>query len=91
LTLGTLDAGQNLLTACVTATIPALAEAATLSLAVTVTALSHDNQAVVPDGVTAQIQPNDPELPERKLCITYDNTCYAQCGNLSRRFGVDHQ
>jgi hypothetical protein len=63
LDMGALDAGQNALTACVTATIPALAKAATLASAVTVTALSHDRQKVATDGVTVQIQPNDPSCP----------------------------
>jgi hypothetical protein len=63
LDLGALNAGQNALTACVTVTIPALAKAATLASAVTVTALSHDSQDVATDGVTAQIQPNDPRCP----------------------------
>ncbi len=63
LDMGALDAGQNALTACVTATIPALAKAATLASAVTVTALSHDSQKDATDGVTALLQPNDPSCP----------------------------
>ncbi len=63
LDMGSLDAGQNELTACVTATIPALAKAATLASAVTVTALSHDSQKGTTDGVTALLQPNDPRCP----------------------------
>ena len=64
LDMGSLDAGQNALTACVTATIPALAKSATLASAVTVTALSHDSQKVTTDGVTALLQPNDPRCPD---------------------------
>jgi hypothetical protein len=69
LDMGALDAGQNALTACVTATIPALAKAATLASAVTVTALSHVSQKVTTDGVTAQIQPNDPSCPNGRYAL----------------------
>ncbi len=69
LDVGALDAGQNALTTCVTATIPDLAKAATLASAATVTALSHDSQDVATDGVTAQIQPNDPRCPNGRYAL----------------------